>query len=38
LLEKRRSRYAEAHAMIDTSGLGIDQVVEKIMQIIESKN
>ena len=38
LLEKRRSRYAEAHVSIDTSGLAIEQVVEKIVQFIQSKN
>jgi shikimate kinase len=38
LLEKRQSRYAQAHATVDTSGLAIDQVVEKIMQIIQAKN
>ena len=31
LLQKRQSRYAEAHVTIDTSGLTIDQVVEKIV-------
>jgi shikimate kinase len=38
LLEKRQNRYAEAHLTIDTTGLGIDQVVEKIMRVVEAKN
>jgi shikimate kinase len=38
LLQKRQSRYAEAHVTIDTSGLAIDQVVEKIVQFIKSKD
>ena len=38
LLQKRQSRYAEAHMTIDTSGLAIEQVVEKIVQIIQSTN
>ena len=38
LLQKRQSRYAEAHMTIDTSGLAIEQVVEKILQMIQSKN
>ena len=35
LLQKRQSRYAEAHVTIDTTGLAIDQVVEQICRIIE---
>jgi shikimate kinase len=38
LLQKRQSRYAEAHVTIDTSGLAVEQVVEKIVQIIHSKD
>ncbi len=38
LLQKRQSRYAEAHVTIDTSGLAIEQVVEKIVQFIKSKD
>ena len=38
LLQKRQSRYAEAHVTIDTSGLAIEQVVEKIVQFMQSKD
>ena len=38
LLQKRQSRYAEAHVTIDTGGLAIEQVVEKIVQFIQSKD
>ena len=38
LLQKRQTRYAEAHATIDTTGLEIDQVVEQILRIVEPKN
>ena len=34
LLEQRRLRYSQAHMMIDTSNLGIDQVVEAILRSI----
>ena len=36
LLEERQARYAQAEVTIDTSGLTIDQVVEKIVQIVEA--
>jgi len=38
LLMQRESRYAQADVTIDTSELTLDQVVEKIIQFIESKN
>ena len=37
LLQQRQSRYAQADVTIDTSGLTIDQVVEKIVHTIESR-
>jgi cytidylate kinase len=37
-LMQRESRYAQADVTIDTSELTLDQVVEKIIQFIESKN
>ena len=37
LLQQRQVRYAEANATVDTSGLTIDQVVEKIVQIVETE-
>lgn len=38
LLKQRESRYAQASVMIDTSDLTINQVVEKVIQILGSKN
>ena len=38
LLRQRQSSYAEAHVTIDTSGLAIEQVVEKILHFIRPKN
>ena len=38
LLQQRRNRYAEAHLTIDTSGLAIEQVVEKILQCLPAKD
>jgi len=38
LLMQRESRYAQADVTIDTSELTLDQVVEKIIQFIASKN
>ena len=35
LLAERQSRYAQAHVTIDTSGLTIEQVVEKLIHVIE---
>jgi shikimate kinase len=35
LLEQRRDRYAQAHVTIDTSGLTIDQVVAKIIPMVQ---
>lgn len=37
LLQQRQIRYGQADASIDTSGLTIDQVVEKIIQIAEAE-
>ena len=37
LLQQRQVRYAEANATVDTSGLTIDQVVKKIVQIVETE-
>ena len=37
LMQQRQPRYAQADAAIDTSGLTIDQVVEKIVQIVEAE-
>jgi shikimate kinase len=37
LLAQREKYYAQAHACIDTSDLTIDQVVEKIVELINSK-
>lgn len=37
LLQQRQSRYAHADVTIDTSGLTIDQVVEKIVHTLESR-
>ena len=37
LLQERQSRYAQADVIIDTDGLTIDQVVEKIFHVIESE-
>ncbi len=37
LLQQRQSRYAQADVSIDTSGLTINQVVEKILDIIRSE-
>jgi shikimate kinase len=37
LLQQRQARYAQAAVTIDTSGLTIDQVVEKIVQIVEAE-
>lgn len=34
LLQQRQSRYAEADVVIDTSGLTINQVVEKILKVV----
>ena len=38
LLIQRQGRYARAHVTIDTTELTLDQVVDKIMQIIESQS
>ena len=38
LLQRRQSQYAQAHVTIDTSGVAIEQVVEKILQFIQSKD
>jgi shikimate kinase len=35
LLERRAGPYAQAHASVDTNGLTVDQVVEKIVELIE---
>jgi shikimate kinase len=35
LLHQRQSRYAQAHVVVDTSGLTIDQVVKKIVHLME---
>jgi shikimate kinase len=35
LLKQRQSRYAQADVVIDTSDLTIDQVVEKLIDVIE---
>jgi shikimate kinase len=37
LLMQRQSRYAQAHVIIDTTELTLDQVVDKIMRLIESE-
>jgi shikimate kinase len=37
LLKQRGNRYAQAHVTIDTSELGIDQVVEKILQTVSGE-
>jgi shikimate kinase len=37
LLMQRQSRYAQAHVTIDTTELTLDQVVDKIMRLIESE-
>ena len=37
LLQQRQSRYAQAEVTIDTTGLTIDQVVEKIVHSLEPK-
>jgi shikimate kinase len=37
LLQQRQSRYAQADVIIDTSGLTIDQVVERIVNVLESE-
>ena len=37
LLQQRQSRYAEADVIIDTSGLTINQVVEKILKVVRSE-
>lgn len=36
LLQQRQSRYAQAHVTIDTTELNLDQVVERIINFIES--
>jgi shikimate kinase len=38
LLRQRQSSYAQAHVTIDTSGLAIEQVVEKILHFMQPKN
>lgn len=38
LLRQRQSSYAQAHVTIDTSGLAIEQVVEKILYFIQAEN
>lgn len=38
LLEQRQSAYAQAHATVDTAGLSIDQVVERVLGIFNSAN
>jgi shikimate kinase len=35
LLKQRARNYAQAHASVDTNGLTVDQVVEKIFELIE---
>jgi shikimate kinase len=37
LLQQRQSRYAQADVTIDTGGLTINQVVEKILKVIRSE-
>jgi len=37
LIKERENRYAQAHVTFDTSELGIDQVVEKIVQTVSAK-
>ena len=36
LLRRREKRYAQAHATIDTDRLSVDEVVEKIVEVIQS--
>lgn len=38
LLEQRQSGYAQAHATVDTGGLSIEQVVERVLAIINAAN
>lgn len=38
LLAKRESRYAQAHATIDTSDLTVGQVVEKIVELLRAQH
>jgi len=38
LLQQREGRYARAHVTIDTSDLTMDQVVEKIMHVLDVEN
>jgi shikimate kinase len=38
LLTQRQSRYAQAHVTFDTSEIGIDQVVEKIVETVNTEN
>jgi len=38
LLQQREGRYARAHVTIDTSDLAMDQVVEKIMHVLDVEN
>jgi shikimate kinase len=38
LLKQRQSRYAQAHVTFDTSELGIDKVVEKIVQTVKAEH
>jgi shikimate kinase len=36
LLKERQTRYAEAHASVDTTGLTIEQVVDRVLELIDS--
>ena len=38
LLTSRQSRYAQAHVIIDTGDLTLNQVVDKIIEISQTKN
>jgi shikimate kinase len=38
LLDQRQSGYAQAHATVDTGGLSIEQVVERVLAIINAAN
>jgi shikimate kinase len=38
LLSERRTKYAQAHASVDTTDLSIEQVVERVIELIYSTN
>jgi shikimate kinase len=38
LLGERRTKYAQAHASVDTTDLSIEQVVERVIELINSAN